>query len=109
MDTIYKNSIDSWHSTIKKASELGISWSDLLDMNIVVFNCYIDGYIKRQETELNNLQMLGHRLAGKISQAVWGSKDYSKPMDIILLHEETLEERSLRLVNQTLRDKGIIK
>lgn len=105
---MYNNSLKSWHNTIKKAGELGLGWSDLLDMRIIDFDFYIEGYIARQENELNNLQVLGHRLAGKVSQAIWGSNDYTKELDPILLHEETLEEKSRRLVMRTLRDKGVI-
>ena len=71
---------------------------------------YLDykfGFMKRKETDYNNMQVLLHSEAGKIAQAVWGSKDYKKPFkkvewtDNILMEEDSV--RINRKQNDTLK------
>lgn len=71
-------------------------------------NLCIEGSVYKREQELNDRKDIGHIIAGKIAQAVWGSKDFKKPIDEIILHEETLEDISRRKVLNTLKNKGLM-
>lgn len=88
---------------------MGITYSELLDLDIRKFNCLVDGYQKRRETNMNDQLAVGHRIAGKIAQAVWGSKGFSKP---IKQFDFTQEENTVASRNEkvfrTLKAKGLI-
>lgn len=88
---------------------VGISYTDLLDMDIRMFNCFISGYIDRREIYMNDIKTVGHLVAGKIAAAVWGDKSFKRPIDDIKLHDDnnTAESRNLK-VFKTLRAKGLI-
>lgn len=78
-------------------------------MDIRIFNSFVDGYTLRREASLNDTLRAGHIIAGKISEAVWGSKDFKKPIkEIELLQEEDDFEARNRKVLQCLRAKGVI-
>lgn len=53
---------------------------------------------------MNDSKHIGHLVAGKISQAVWGSKDFDKPIKDIRLTKQSRKEKIL----ETLRNKGLI-
>lgn len=53
--------------------------------------------------------MVAHIQAKKIAQAVWGSRDFKKPIDEVkLLKEESTEETRRKKVIATLKRKGVI-
>ena len=54
---------------------------------------------------MNDIQSVGHLIAGKIAQAVWGNKEFSKPMKQIHLKEESRNDKVMR----TLKAKGLMK
>lgn len=78
------------------ASEAGIAFSDLLDMDVREFNDFVDGYNKRRETQLNDNAQIGHLIAGKISEAVWGDSRFTRPIKPIKIvkdkQENSIEE-----------------
>ena len=78
-------------------------------MDIRKFNCMVDGYLLRREESMNDMQLIGHRIAGKIAQAVWGSRDFQKALDEIELvkKEETAESRNRKVLNALIA-KGIV-
>lgn len=94
--------------TIMTASQIGLSYSDLLDLDIRRFNMCVDGYIKRREVVLNDYATLGHILAGKIAGAVWGNKSFKKPIPEFKLLIEDSEEAMQRKTMQFLKSKGVI-
>lgn len=58
---------------------------------------------------MNDEKNVGHLVAGKIASAVWGNKDYKKPIKEIRLKEEkdTTESRNAKVL-KTLKAKGLI-
>lgn len=95
--------------TIRTASEIGVSYSELLDLDIRKFNMYVEGYILRRQQYMNDTLRINHMTAGKIAEAVWGSKRYKKPFkDIELLVEEDVNSARNKKVLQTLKAKGLI-
>lgn len=81
----------------------------MLDLDIRKFNGYVEGYISRREISMNDAKNVGHLVAGKIASAVWGSKDFKKPIKEIKIKEEkdTAESRNARVL-RTLKAKGLI-
>lgn len=78
-------------------------------MDIRVFNSYVDGYILRRQTVMNDKLRIEHLVAGKISEAVWGSKSYKKPFkEIKLLDEDDVNTSRNKRVYNTLKAKGLI-
>ena len=69
----------------------------------------VDGYTKRRERQMNDQIQVGHIIAGKISQAVWGDKGFKKPIKEINLTQKdnTTEERNNKVL-KTLKAKGLI-
>lgn len=94
------------------ASIIGIAYNELLDMDIRTFNNYVDGFITRREIRMNDSKDVGHAIAAKIAQAVWGDKQFVKPIKEFKLHENTevdIAESRNRRVYETLKAKGVIK
>ena len=81
---------------------MGIDYEYLLYKDVKFLKLCIDGHIQSREEKLNDLQSLIPLLAVKIMQAYSGSKDFSKPLEPITLHELTEEEKMQRLVNESL-------
>lgn len=78
-------------------------------MDIRVFNSYVDGYILRRQTVMNDKLRIEHLVAGKISEAVWGSKSYKKPFkEVKLLDEDDVNTSRNKRVYNTLKAKGLI-
>lgn len=84
---------------------MGIDYNTLLDKDIRYYNNCVNGFISKREVYMNDLQTVGHLVAGKIAQAVWSSKEYSKPMEPIRLNGDNRNDK----VIQTLKAKGLIK
>jgi len=83
---------------------LNINYDSLLDKDIRYYNNCIRGWLKKREFIMNDNAHIGHMLAGKIAQAVWGNKDFSKPIDKVRLTKQSRKEKIL----ETLRNKGLI-
>lgn len=79
-------------------------------MDIRVFNNLVDGYILRRQTAMNDKLRIEHLVAGKISEAVWGSKNFKKPFkDIKLLEDDDVNTSRNKRVYATLKAKGLIE
>ena len=76
----------------------------MLDRDIRFYNNCLYGYLMKRENVMNDMTHVGHILAGKISQAVWGSNDFNKPIKEIRLRPKSHKEKVL----ETLRNKGLI-
>ena len=63
---------------IENASMIGINYSELQKMDYRTYKYYNNGYISRTENIINNVFSLTKPIAAKMSQAVWGSKDFNK-------------------------------
>lgn len=82
----------------------------MLDLDIRTFNNLVDGYTINRETRLNDELQIGHIIAGKISQAVWGDKQFKKPISPIELFKDEADinnERNKKVI-ATLKAKGVI-
>ena len=84
---------------------MGIDYDTLLDRDIRYYNNCVNGFVSKREVYMNDMQSVGHLIAGKIAQAVWGNKEFSKPMKQIYLKEESRNDKVMR----TLKAKGLIK
>lgn len=58
---------------------------------------------------MNDAATVGHIVAGKISEAVWGSKDFKHAINNIKLRDDsnTVESRNAKVL-RTLQAKGLI-
>lgn len=84
---------------------MGLSYSDFLKMDIRQYNNYIDGYIDRRETNINDNQSLIKTQASQIAMAVWGDKGFRRPLKPIRLRGETRAE----MIARTLNGLGVTK
>lgn len=84
---------------------IGIDYNTLLDKDIRYYSNCVNGFIGRREIQMNDIQQVGHLLAGKVAQGIWGNKEFGRPMKEIHLREENRNAKVMR----TLRNKGIIK
>lgn len=77
-------------------------------MDIREYNNYIEGFIIRREMKINDLQNIGHKVAGKTAQAIWGDKSFKRTIPDVKLREEddSVESRN-RKVLEALKKKGI--
>lgn len=80
-------------------------------MDIRKFNNFVDGFVTHREIRMNDSKDVGHAIAAKIAQAVWGDKQFTKPIKEFKLHEDkdkdTVESRNKK-VYETLKLKGLI-
>lgn len=102
-------SIRALDETIKRAYCIGIHYNELMELDIRTFSLCIDGSVYKREQRLNDMKDIGHIVSAKVAQAVWGSRDFKKPIDDIVLRSETLEDISRRKVFETLRKKGLMR
>lgn len=66
----------------------------------------VEGYILRRQTEINDSLMVNHLTAGKIAEAVWGSRAYSKPFkDVALIKDEDYYRNK---AIEMLKSKGVL-
>ena len=72
---------------IESASMIGISYSDLQDMDYRVYKYYSNGYISKTEDIINNVYGITKPIAAKMAQAVWGSKDFNKDIKEVKLRK----------------------
>ena len=84
---------------------MGLSYSDLLKMDIRQFNNYIEGFVDRRELAMNDEQSLIKISAMQIAMAVWGNKKFNKPLKQIKLRGES---RAAKLA-QALNSLGVTK
>lgn len=94
--------------TLRVASEVGISYSEMLDLDIRKFNMYVEGYVLRRQQHINDTLMINHLTAGKIAEAVWGSRNYKKPFKTIELLKDSSVEAANREVIEFLKKKGVL-
>jgi hypothetical protein len=72
---------------IENAAMIGISYSELQRMDYRVYTYYNNGYVSRTENIINNIFGLTKPVAAKMSQAVWGSKDFNKDIKEVKLRK----------------------
>lgn len=68
-------------------------------MDIRTFNNYIEGYVDRRETAINDNQSLIKLKAANIAMAVWGDKKFSTPIKPIRLRGESRFAKLARALN----------
>lgn len=57
-----------------------MSINDLMSMDKRRLDALVKGYTMRREQVMNDNAAVGHTIAGKIAEAVWGSKKFSRPI-----------------------------
>ena len=83
---------------------IGVDYTVLLNRDFRFFDNCVEGFISKREIYMNDMQVIGQRIAGKIAQAVWGASQFEKPLDTVRIRPETREEKILK----TLREKGLV-
>lgn len=99
---------EQFDKTLRTASEIGVSFDSLLDMDIRQFNKYVDGYILRRETRINDDLLINHLSIDKLLQGINGSKQFRQPIkQVKLFEEDSISNRNAKLY-RTLKAKGLI-
>lgn len=91
LDEVYQNCII-----------IGLDYNTLLDRDFRFYNNAMEGFISKRELQMNDNQSIGHLVSAKIAQAVWGSKNFGKPMQAIRLRKKSREEKiqeQLKFIN----------
>lgn len=78
---------------------MSISYSDFLKMDFRQFNNYIEGFVDRRETRLNDNKSLIKTTASNIAMAVWSSKKFNKPIPDIKLRGESRAAKIAKALN----------
>lgn len=100
---------EQFDKTLRIASEIGISFDCLLEMDIRQFNAYVDGYTLRRETMINDYFLINHLSIDKLLQGINGSKQYKQPIKQVKLfeNEDNISDRNEKIY-RTLKAKGLI-
>lgn len=78
-------------------------------MDIRQFNDYVDGYILRRETRINDDILVNHLSADKLLQGLSGNRQFKQPIKPIKLLEENDKSAEINAkVYRTLKAKGLI-
>lgn len=85
---------------------MGLRYDDLLDRDLRFYINCLNGFIKKREYLMNDMQSIGHRIAGKIAQAVWGDKKFTNELDIIEFNKIGENKPKVPKYIQRLRKKG---
>lgn len=78
---------------------IGLSYTDFLKMDLRQFNNYIEGFVDRRETRLNDDKALIKIKASNIAMAVWGNKKFNKPIPDIKLRGESRAAKIAKSLN----------
>lgn len=95
---------------METAGRIGLDLNSILDLDIRLFDAYVLGATKKRETEINDQLHIGQLVAGKTAQAVWGNRDYQKPLKEVKLVEDKDATKN-ELIRRKLafyKRKGII-
>lgn len=90
---------EEFDNVIRTARKIGISYSDLMEMDIRKFNQSVEGYIDAREEQLNDSAIIAHREALKIVQGIFGSKNFSDTIADFRLRPKTDEEIMQEKIN----------
>jgi hypothetical protein len=71
---------------------IGVPYELLYTHDPKFLNNCVDADIHKREQEANVNIIVGQRLINKLLEGLSGSKNYSQPIEPILLHEETDDE-----------------
>lgn len=78
----------------------GATREQFLKMDYRCYNDMLEGYIDAREQRINDGLNVGHRVARKISEAVWSNKDYNKPIEHIRLRGKTIFDKQAECSNE---------
>lgn len=84
---------------VRAAAEMGLPYSDFLKMDVRQFNNYLEGYVDRRERMLNDNVALIKTEASNIAAAVWGNKQFNKPIKPFKLRGESRAAKLARSLN----------
>lgn len=85
---------------------MGLRYDDLLDRDLRFYTNCLNGFIKKREYLMNDMQSIGHRIAGKIAQAVWGDRNFTNELDVIEFNKIGENKPKVPKYIQRLRKKG---
>ena len=57
-----------------------MSYQEFLDCDLRAYKALVDGFTRRREYNINDSLQVGHAIAEKIAQAVWGDRKFSRPI-----------------------------
>jgi len=104
--TDLQQSRDDLCDIYRNASMMGIQYSELMNMDLRTYIQYSNGYTMRREQTINDSLFVGHVISGKISQAVWGAKEFNDPIEKVCLTDHSLEAERRRKAEEILGKHG---
>lgn len=104
--TDLQQSRDDLCDIYKNASMIGIQYNELMNMDLRTYMQYFQGYTLRREQTINDELFIGHVISGKISQAVWGAKEFNDPIEKVCLTEQSIQKNRERKAEEILKRYG---
>lgn len=86
---------------------MNIDYDTVYNKDIRFYTNITNGFVKRREVYMNDIQIVGDRIATKIAQRVWGAEDGKKPLDTIRFNEDSVESQNEKVL-KTLKAKGVV-
>jgi len=80
------------------AGLVGVDYNTILNNDLRFYQSLIRGYMRRREYAINDSLQVGHVIAEKIAMAVWGDKNFLKPIKHIEIVEPTPREKRTRRI-----------
>jgi hypothetical protein len=80
------------------AGLVGVDYNTILNNDLRFYQSLIRGYMRRREYAINDSLQVGHVIAEKIAMAVWGDKNFLKPIKHIEIVEPTPREKRARRI-----------
>ena len=89
------------------AGMVGVDYNTILDHDLRFYQSLITGFMRKREYAINDSLQVGHIIAKKIAQAVWGDRNFTEPIKPVRIIEPTAQEkRAERLAQLEFLLKG---
>lgn len=82
------------------AGMVGVDYNTILDHDLRFYQSLITGFMRKREYAINDSLQVGHIIAEKIAQAVWGDRNFTKPIKAVQIVEPTSHEKNVQRMAQ---------
>lgn len=72
---------------------VGVDYNTILANDLGFYRSLITGFMRRREYTINDSLQVGHIISEKIAQAVWGDKNFIKPIKKVPIVEPSAQEK----------------
>ena len=79
---------------------VGVDYTTILNNDLRFYQALITGFMRKREYTINDSLQVGHSIAEKIAQAVWGDRNFVKPIKPVRIVEPTQQEKNLQKLAQ---------